>query len=81
MRDAEKALKKLTSIQCEALAASIFLAGSWGLSDLHEDHPDIVDDLPESVADCVSGILTPLGCRMREIALARAATATQGDPA
>ena len=55
----------LTVIQQKAIKRSIFLAGSWGLSDWNEDHVDITEYLPEKIADPVSGKLTKLGNRMR----------------
>jgi len=54
-------LDGLTSIQRAAIAGSVFIAGEWGLTTRYENHPDIMEGLCESIADCVSGILTPKG--------------------
>ncbi len=64
---ADRAIARMTKVQRAAVAGSIFLAGRCCLTTEYEDHPDIVDDLPETIADPVSGVLTPLGCTVREL--------------
>lgn len=55
----------LSEVMVAAIKGAIFLAGSWGLTDEFEDHPDITEDLSEDIADPTSGILTPLGLEVR----------------
>ena len=66
-RDPQTVARGLTPIQRKAIKGAIFLAGSWVLTTEYEDHPDIMDDLSEDVADCVSGILTPFGLQVRAL--------------
>lgn len=56
----------LTTVQRKAISIAIFLVGDWVLTTDYEDHPDIMDDLSEDIADPVSGILTPLGLAVRQ---------------
>ena len=59
--DLDKLARVLTDIQREAVRRSVFIAGSWGLSDWNEYHPDVADHLSDDIACCISGDLTPLG--------------------
>ncbi len=61
-----EAIEKLTNTQRKAIKTSIFVAGGWALTTDYEDHPDIMEGLPEGIADPVSGILTPFGNRVRQ---------------
>jgi hypothetical protein len=58
-------IRSLTSVQRRAINGSIFITGDWVLTTEFEDHLDIIEDLSEALADCTSGILTPLGCQVR----------------
>lgn len=62
----ERALEALlTDVQRKAITGSVYVGGEWVLTTQYENHPEIQEDLSEEIADCVSGILTPLGCEIR----------------
>lgn len=61
----EAAIASLTEVQRAAIKGAVNITGNWVLTTKYEDHPDITEDLPEDIADCVSGILTPFGEAIR----------------
>jgi hypothetical protein len=57
--------KGLTEVQRLAIRGAIFGAKSWVLTTEYEDHPDIIEDLSEDIAEPICGELTSLGQRVR----------------
>jgi hypothetical protein len=63
--EAMRLFADLTEVQKKAIAGAVFIGGEWVLTTKYEDHPEVAEDLSEAIADCVSGILTPLGAMIR----------------
>jgi len=69
----------LTDVQRAAIKGAIHVSGDWVLTTEYEDDLEIIEDLPESIADPVSGILTSLGNLIRAALATQPATSQEGE--